>query len=73
VPVYPSWLLIPSTLNALQRAIGQRAKTDKLDAQLIAHYAEAIKPKLSSLKPDIMQSISDLVARRNQLHVMQTM
>jgi transposase len=35
-------------------AIGQRAKTDKLDAQLIAHYGEAIKPKLSRLKPEIM-------------------
>jgi transposase len=32
-----------------------------------------IKPKLSTLKPDIMQSMSDLVARRNQLLVMQTM
>ncbi len=54
-------------------AIGQRAKTDKLDAQLIAHYGEAIKPPLSTLKPDIMRSMSDLVARRNQLLAMQTM
>ena len=54
-------------------AIGQRAKTDKLDAKLIAHYAEAIKPKLSTLKPEQMQAMSDLVARRNQLLSMQTM
>ena len=54
-------------------ALGQRAKTDKLDAQLIAHYGEAIQPNLSQLKPETMQAMSDLVARRNQLLVMQTM
>lgn len=54
-------------------AIGQCAKTDKLDAKLIAHYGEAIKPSLPQLKPEKMQLMSDLVARRNQLLVMQTM
>lgn len=63
----------PIHIKRFAGAIGQRAKTDKLDAQLIAHYGEAIKPKLSTLKPDIMQAMSDLVARRNQLLVMQTM
>jgi hypothetical protein len=47
--------------------------TDKLDAQILVHYAEAIKSKLTSSKLDIMQSMSDLVARRDQLLVMQTM
>ncbi|MBQ4862852.1 IS110 family transposase [Pseudoalteromonas sp. MMG013] len=63
----------PIHIKRFAGAIGQRAKTDKLDAQLIAHYGEAIKPSLSTLKPDIMQAMSDLVARRNQLLVMQTM
>ncbi|MBE0363183.1 transposase [Pseudoalteromonas ulvae UL12] len=63
----------PIHIKRFAGAIGQRAKTDKLDAQLIAHYGEAIKPTLSTLKPDIMQIMSDLVARRNQLLVMQTM
>lgn len=63
----------PVHIKRFAGAIGQRAKTDKLDAQLIAHYGEAIKPKLSKLKPEIMQDMSDLVARRNQLLVMQTM
>jgi transposase len=40
---------------------------------LIAHYSEAIKPKLSQLKPETMQAMSDLVTRRNQLLTMQTM
>jgi transposase len=63
----------PIHIKRFAGAIGQRAKTDKLDAQLIAHYGEAIKPKLSQLKPDTMQAMSDLVARQNQLLVMQTM
>ncbi len=63
----------PVHIKRFAGAIGQRAKTDKLDAQLIAHFGEAIKPKLSTLKPETMQLMSDLVARRNQLLVMQTM
>lgn len=63
----------PVHIKKFAGAIGQRAKTDKLDAKLIAHYGEAIKPQLSQLKPGTMQTMSDLVARRNQLLVMQTM
>lgn len=63
----------PIHIKRFAGAIGQRAKTDKLDAQLIAHYGDVIQPKLSQLKPETMQAMSDLVARRNQLLVMQTM
>ncbi len=54
-------------------AIGQRAKNDRLDAALIAHYAEAIQPKLTQLKSENIRLMSDLVTRRNQLLSMQTM
>lgn len=63
----------PIHIKRFAGAIGQRAKTDKLDAQLIAHFGEAVKPELTQLKPEHMQFMSDLVARRNQLLVMQTM
>jgi transposase len=63
----------PIHIKRFAGAIGQRAKTDKLDAQLIAHYGERIEPPLSTLKPTTMQLMSDLVARRNQLLTMQTM
>ena len=63
----------PIHIKRFAGAIGQRAKTDKLDAQLIAHYGDVIKSKLSQLKSETMQAMSDLVARRNQLLVMQTM
>lgn len=63
----------PIHVKRFAGAIGQRAKTDKLDSRLIAHYSEAIQPKLSELKPAEMQAMSDLVTRRNQLLAMQTM
>lgn len=63
----------PVHIKRFAGAIGQRAKTDKLDAQLIAHYGDAIKPSLSALKPEQMRLMSDLLSRRRQLMEMQTM
>ncbi len=53
----------PAHIRRFGGAIGQLAKTDKLDAQLIAHYGEAIKPSLSQLKPEVMRRMSDLLSR----------
>jgi len=63
----------PIHVRKFAGAIGQIAKTDKLDAKLIAHYGEAIKPELSQLKPELIQLMSDLLARRQQLIKLQTM
>ncbi|MEI8619711.1 IS110 family transposase [Pseudoalteromonas sp. B129b] len=63
----------PVNIKRFAGAIGQKAKTDKLDAQLIAHFGEAIKPPLSSLKPEQMRLMSDLLSRRRPLMDMQTM
>ncbi len=69
----PFTIANPVHIKRFAGALGQRAKTDKLDAQLITHYSEAIQPKLSRLKPDTIQAMSDLVTKRNQLLTMQTM
>lgn len=63
----------PAHIRRFAGALGQLAKTDKLDAQLIAHFGEAMKPPLSTLRPETMQRMSDLLARRRQLLRMQTM
>lgn len=63
----------PNHIKKFGGAIGRLAKTDKLDASLIAHYGEAIKPTLSQIKPDTMRHMSDLLSRRKQLMTMQTM
>ncbi|MFC4701528.1 IS110 family transposase [Glaciecola siphonariae] len=63
----------PIHVRRFAGAIGLQAKTDKLDAKLIAHYGEAVQPTLSTLKPESMRLMADLVARRNQILTMQTM
>ena len=55
------------------RSIGRLAKTDKLDAQDIAHYGESAKPALSSIKPEKLREISDLLTLRSQHLEMSTM
>jgi transposase len=69
----PFSVVNPARIRKFAAAIGQWAKTDKLDARLIAHYGDALKPALSCLKPDKLQKISDFLARRRQLVTMQTM
>ncbi|EPN4980241.1 IS110 family transposase [Vibrio alginolyticus] len=63
----------PLRIKRFAGAIGQRAKNDRLDAALIAHYAERIQPELTKLKSENIRLMSDLVTRRNQLLTMQTM
>ncbi|MEF1251290.1 IS110 family transposase [Vibrio owensii] len=63
----------PVHIKRFAGAIGRRAKNDRLDAQLIAHYGEAIKPDLTAIKAKNIRLMSDLVIRRNQLLAMQTM
>jgi transposase len=63
----------PLLIRRFAGAVGQLAKTDQLDAMIIAHYGEAVQPVLTPPKPEKMRLISDLLARRSQLKEMSTM
>ena len=63
----------PLHVRRFAGAIGQLAKTDKIDAQLIARFGESIKPEITAVKPENDRLISDLLVRRRQLMEMQTM
>ncbi len=63
----------PGQIRQFAKAAGRIAKTDKLDAQDIAHFGEAIKPELTSLKPEKLRKISDLLTVRSQCLEMSTM
>jgi transposase len=63
----------PLHVRRFAGAIGQLAKTDKIDAQLIAHFGESIKPEKTAVAPENSRKISDLLVRRRQLMEMQTM
>lgn len=68
-------IVIANPLHVHQFALstGKLAKTDKLDAKMIAHYGEALQPRLSKIKPENTQKISDLLIRRVELLSMRTM
>jgi transposase len=51
---------------AFARATGKLAKTDRLDAAAIAHFAEAIRPPVRPIADPEAQALGELVARRRQ-------
>lgn len=63
----------PTSVRRYAEAIGVLAKTDRIDAQVIARYAATIKPKFKPIPDKTSQKIKDLLARRAQLLEMSTM
>lgn len=63
----------PTQVRQFAKATGRVAKTDKLDAQDIAHFGEALKPAPTELKPEKLRLISDLLTVRSQCLDMSTM
>lgn len=63
----PVVVVNPAQVRAFARALGQRAKTDPIDAAVIAHFAEATKPEPRPLPDQATQLLADLVARRRQI------
>lgn len=49
------------------QALGRRAKTDPIDAAMIARFVEATRPELRPLPVAATQVFSNLVARRRQI------
>ena len=57
----------PKRVRYFARSIGQLAKTDKLDAKMLARFGEVVKPVPTQLPTDQEQLLSALLTRRNQL------
>lgn len=57
----------PTRVKNFAKAIGQYAKTDKLDALLLATFAERLRPEVRPLKTADQQALSQLMNRRRQL------
>lgn len=68
----PVVVVNPTRVRNFARAKGQLAKTDKIDAQVIADFAQSIRPEVRTLNPSEQQYIRALVTRRRQLIDMQT-
>jgi transposase len=63
----PIVVVNPAQVRAFAKALGQRAKTDPIDAAVIAHFAEATKPEPRPLPDEATRLLADLVARRRQI------
>jgi transposase len=63
----PVVVVNPAQIRAFAKALGQRAKTDPIDAAVIAHFAEATKPEVRPLPDEATRLLADLVTRRRQI------
>jgi transposase len=68
----PVVVINPRQVRDFAKALGQLAKTDRLDARVLAHFAAAIKPPLRPIKSKDELELDALVGRRGQLVEMLT-
>lgn len=63
----PVAVVNPRQIRAYARAVGQLAKTDRLDARVTALFAEATRPAPRPVPNEQARALGELVARRRQL------
>jgi transposase len=62
----------PGRVREFARSVGQLAKTDKLDARILAQFGKAVKPALTVLPSPEKRALDALLERREQLLNIQT-
>ena len=68
----PVIVVNPRQVRDFARATGLLAKTDRLDARILASFAEAVKPDIRKLPDADQQGLAELVMRRHQLMEIRT-
>ena len=63
----PVVVVNPRQVRDFAKATGRMAKTDSIDAEVIAHFGEAVKPEVRPLKDEDTQVLTALVTRRRQV------
>jgi transposase len=63
----PAVAVNPQQVRHFAKALGQRAKSDPIDADVMAHFADAVRPVVRPLADEAARTLSELVARRRQL------
>lgn len=66
----PVAVVNPDRVRAFARARGQRAKTDAIDAAVIARFAQLMQPPVRKLADAETRKLADLVSRRRQIVAM---
>jgi transposase len=68
----PVIVVNPRQVRDFAKATGRLAKTDRIDALVLAQFAQAIKPQLRELKDEHTQQLNTLLTRRRQILTMLT-
>ena len=63
----PVVIVNPAQVRAFAKALGERAKTDPIDAAVIARFVAATKPPIRPLPDEATRLLADLVGRRRQI------
>lgn len=63
----PLVVINPAQIRHYAQALGKRAKTDPIDAKVIARFAADIRPEARALPDELTRFLADLVARRRQI------
>ena len=66
----PVVVVNPRQVRDFAKATGTLAKTDTLDAGVLAHFADAVRPEVLPLKDAETQVLNSLTARRRQVMTM---
>ena len=66
----PVVIINPKAVRHFAKALGRLAKTDKLDAEILALYAQRIQPQVRPLKDQEQLELANLMTRRRQLQGM---
>jgi transposase len=68
----PVAVVNPTRVRQFARSTGQWAKTDRIDARNLAHFAQAVRPRVRALRSEEEEHLAALVTRRRQVVVMLT-
>lgn len=68
----PVVVVNPRQVRDFARGVGKLAKTDAIDAAVLAHFAEAVQPAVRPVADELTQTLQAWVARRRQLVEMLT-
>lgn len=68
----PVVVVNPRQVRDFAKAVGRMAKTDRIDAAVLAHFGEAVRPEVRLLKDEDAQILTALVTRRRQVVEMLT-
>ncbi len=68
----PVAVINPRQARDFARSTGRLAKTDSLDAQVLAHFADAVRPQVRPLPDKRVQELASIVSRRLQIVEMLT-